>query len=159
DVPAARLPPSLQAARWTRARPALAAHVGVLLTCALILTAKVAITGNTRLSQTFGWVHLPHVLAILAVWMLLCAVFQRAIRFERWTWRIPYIWAATDVAILTVTMLLTDTFASPIAIGYPLMVAAAGLGLRGRLVWFTTGATILGYLGGMTALAVERQLH
>src|SRR5207237_9139540 len=51
DVPAARLPASMQAARWTRARPALAAHVGVLLPCAVILAAKVAVTGDTPLSR------------------------------------------------------------------------------------------------------------
>ena len=86
---------------------------------------------RVHLSRTFGWVHLPHVLAILAVWLLLCTAFQRGLRWERWSGRIPYLWAAADVVILTVTMLMTDTFVSPIAIGYPLMVAAAGLGLRG----------------------------
>jgi serine/threonine-protein kinase len=56
------------------------------------------------------------------------------------------------VAILSVTLLLTDTFNSPLSIGYPLLIAASGLWLRGRIVWFTTALTFLGYLGALAVL-------
>jgi serine/threonine-protein kinase len=153
-VAAVHLPLRLRLVRWCRARPALTAHLGVLLTCALVVTAKVIVTGNDHLSPIFPWVRLHFVLAFLGVWMLLSAAFQRGLR-RQWTANlVPFVWSAVDVLILSATLLLTDTFNSPLAIGYPLLISASGLWLRGRVVWTTAGLTFLGYLGALLVLIV-----
>jgi len=151
-VAAVRLPLGLRLVRWFRARPALTAHLGVLLTCALVVSAKVLITGNDHLSPIFPWVRLHLVLSFLGIWMLLSAAFQQGLLREWSAWLVPFVWSVVDVAILSVTLLLTDTFNSPLSIGYPLLIAASGLWLRGRIVWTTTALTFLGYFGALTVL-------
>ena len=59
-------------------------------------------------------------------------------------------------------MLLTDSLVSPIDVGFPLLIAAAGLWLSVRLVWFTTIFTFVAYgLGtvAMMAHGYQEQLH
>jgi serine/threonine protein kinase len=154
NVTAVRLPLRQSLVRWCRARPAVTAHIGVLLTCALVVSVKVALAGNDHLSPIFPWVRLHIVLSFIGLWMLLSAAFQRGLRREATAWLVPFVWAAVDVAILSVTLLLTDTFNSPLSIGYPLMVAASGLWLRGRIVWFTTVTNMLGYAAALAVLLV-----
>jgi eukaryotic-like serine/threonine-protein kinase len=51
-----------------------------------------------------------------------------------------------DVSLLTVLLILTENWLSPLLVGYPLLIAASGLWLRVRLVWFTTAITTAAYL-------------
>ena len=151
DVLAARLPLTQRLLRWCRARPALAAHLGVLFICAVVVFAKVAVTGIDRFSPIFPWVRLHVVLSIIGVWMLLCAAFQKCLLWQRCAGVVPFVWSGVDVVILSITLLLTNTFVGPLSIGYPLLLAASGLWLRERLVWFNVAAAAVGYL---TVLAV-----
>src|SRR4029453_4245226 len=67
-------------------------------------------------------------------------------------WLVAFVGGGGGVSILSLTFLLTYTFHSPLSIRDPLMIAAPGLGLRGRIVWFTTALAFLGYLGALTVL-------
>jgi serine/threonine-protein kinase len=162
DVPSARVTPGQALSRWVRRNPALASRIAILAVCALVLAANTALGGSFHYSQTYASLNLAHLALIFAAWLGLSWLFQRLIRRNIGLTIIPYIWAACDVAILTTTLLLTDSLVSPIDIGFPLLIAAAGLWLRPALVWFTLACTILGHGGAtviMYAHGYDQQLH
>lgn len=63
--------------------------------------------------------------------------------FPSW---LKYATTAADVLALTMVLLIADGPKSPLLFGYALIVAVAGLRFSLPLVWFTTAATLAGYL-------------
>src|SRR5262249_44570097 len=162
DVPSARLTPGQAISRWVRRNPALASRIAILVICVAILYTKSAITGSDSYGKLVARLRLWHLTLIFGVWLALSWLFQHLIRYPRGLVIVPYIWAAVDVSILTATLLLTDSIVSPIDIGYPLLIAAAGLWLRPRLVWFTLGCTMVAYAGSTLMIwsrGDDEQLH
>jgi serine/threonine-protein kinase len=155
DVPAARLSSHETARRWVRRNPALASRLAILATCVSVLCVTSAISGSFYYSKTLNHIHLGHLSIVFVVWLALSWVFQRFIRRERGIMSVPYVWAIADVAILTTTLVLTDSLLSPIDIGFPLLVAASGLWLRNSLVWFTVACAVIGYALGSAVLLAE----
>src|SRR5262249_35855246 len=148
--------------RWVRRNPALASRIAILITCVVILCGRSAWSGNMDYSKTFANVRLWHLGLVFLAWLASSWLFQRYIRRQRGLVSVPYIWAAVDVFILTATLVLTDSLVSPIDIGYPLLLAASGLWLRERLVWFTLLCTLIGYGTGtliLMELGFREQLH
>jgi hypothetical protein len=65
---------------------------------------------------------------------------------DAWPLAVPFAWGVVDAAALLWLLLIADGAASPLLIGYPLLVVAAGLWFRVRLVWFMTALSVLSYL-------------
>ena len=131
--------------RWARREPALASRLGVFM-----LFYGVESINYYLLDRWGADFHYP-VTAVLAVWVILSFVFQRLMRREVWQVVIPAAWAFVDAAALLSVLLLGDGRASPLMIGYPLLIVAAGLWFRVRLVWLMTALAVASY----SVLAVD----
>jgi serine/threonine-protein kinase len=163
DVPSARLTPGQAISRWVRRNPALASRIAILVICVGILYTKSALRiGSDEYGRLLAKLRLSHLTLIFGGWLGLSWLFQRLLRYARGLAVIPYVWTVADVSILTATLVLTDSLVSPIDIGYPLLIAAAGLWLRPALVWFTLTCTLVAYGGGTLLIwsrGDDEQLH
>ncbi|HLW65768.1 MAG TPA: serine/threonine-protein kinase [Gemmataceae bacterium] len=144
-LPVSRLTLWEDITRLVRRMPAVAARVGILFLVIFVLILRAIQSGNDHFSKTIPWIRLHHIVLALGVWIGLSALFQRMLRTERGNRLVPYLWSFMEVLLLTTLLLVTDSFESPIDIGYPLLIAAAGLWVRERLVWFTTLCAVVGY--------------
>ncbi len=162
DVPAARLTSWQKLTRWARRNPNLAARIAILIACGLILFIRADAVGDHPFSMTFQNIRLYHLWMIFGVWLGLSWFCQRLVRLNRAVTVIPYAWTSIDIMILSSTLLLTDSLVSPIDVGFPLLIGAAGLWLREKLVWFTTIFTSVAYGVGTFAMmehGYHEQLH
>ena len=118
--------------RWFRREPELAFHLAGL-------GAIAAVThGNHLVSrQPDPQVHWT-IMAILTLWALACLMFQSVLRAGRRAGWVRPAWVGTDVLLLTAILRVLDATDSSLVVGYPLLVAASGLGIRTRWVWATT---------------------
>jgi len=134
-------PPSirLRAWRWARREPALASRLGAML---LLYSVE---TANYYLGVVDGRFHWS-ITAVLVVWALLSVFFQQLLREPRYAQAARFGWAATDVLGQTGVLLVADGVASPMVIGYPLVIVASGLWFRVRLVYFVTAACLISYM-------------
>lgn len=126
--------------RWARRAPALASHLAVL---------------GAFLSVEFVNYYLLHVvdatfnysiLAIVSVWIVACCLLQFLLNIPRWTIAARFAWGGIDVILYTLVMRLADGAASPLVVGYPMLIVGAGLWFRVRLVWFVTLLSLASYL-------------
>ena len=146
EVQAAR--PWQRLLRWGRREPALVSRLVVMG-----LFYFVESTNYYVLHRWGGDFHYS-VTAILAAWAALSFIFQRLMRRPQWQTIIPFAWAVVDSAGLLAVLLKADGRASPLMISYPLLIVAAGLWFRVRLVWAMTALAIASYL----VLAVDYYL-
>jgi predicted Ser/Thr protein kinase len=125
--------------RWMRRQPALASRLGVFTLFYLVEAASYALG---------RWGHEFHysVTAILLVWAAASLIFQRLMNRDQWQLAVPFAWGTVDAAALLWLLLIADGATSPLVIGYPLLVVAAGLWFRVRLVWFMTLLSVASYL-------------
>jgi serine/threonine protein kinase len=129
--------------RWSRREPALASHLGALGVATLILQLKYMVSGADRPY------HLM-VMSVFGAWALgavVCCWLMRRLKLPD---VVQYAWAASDAGFLTLLLYVTpaepgQTGAGPLLVGYPLLIVAAGLFFRVRLVTFMTVACLLSY--------------
>ncbi len=129
--------------RWSRREPALASHLGALAVSVLILQLKYMVSGADRRY------HLM-VMSVFGAWALgaiVCCWLMRRLKLPD---VVQYAWAASDAGFLTLSLYLTPAEsgqlgAGPLLVGYPLLIVAAGLFFRVRLVTFMTVACVLSY--------------
>jgi serine/threonine-protein kinase len=140
EVSARRVGLGQRLRRWARREPALASRLAALAICFAIVDVNYQVF--TTVSRSL---HLE-VLAILTLWALASVAFNQGLRRPRWAAVLPFAWSLADVSLLTVLLILTENWLSPLLVGYPLLIAASGLWLRVRLVWFTTAITAAAYL-------------
>jgi hypothetical protein len=102
-----------------------------------------------------GFIQLPKVsdaafhrtvTAIAAAWVLLGVGVHLWLRMRLMPEALKYVATCLDVVLLTLLLMVADGPRSPMAVGYFLIPAMAGLRFRLRLVWFATIAAMLGYL-------------
>jgi eukaryotic-like serine/threonine-protein kinase len=132
--------PWMRLRRWCRREPELAARVGGLL----ILGTLVQI--NYLRGAVHGLKAHLMVTAISILWVLASAIYQFALRRERWTEEIRLAWLGTEVVLITAVLRIRDNPTSSTVIVYALLIAAAGLWSRVRLVWWTTGLAEAAYV-------------
>lgn len=125
--------------RWARREPALASHLAGLAAFFGIEMANYHVAGVVDVAF-----H-RKMIAVLAVWVLASVLLQRLLRRPALANLARFVWAGTDVVLLTVALLIADGVASPMVIGFPLLIAGSGLWFRERLVWFVTAASLLSY--------------
>lgn len=135
--------------RWARRAPALASHLAVL---------------GAFLSVEFVNYYALHVvdakfnnamLAIVLLWIVASCALQYCLKLPRWTIAARFAWGGTDVILYTLVMRLADGAASPLIVGYPMLIVGAGLWFRVRLVWFVTLLSLLSYLALVTEFYLQ----
>jgi serine/threonine-protein kinase len=137
-----RAGPVIAFRRWTRREPGLAARlVAFAIFSAIVIFNYFVIPALEP--------HAPALLALLAAWAAVSWFCQRGLRSSRRGYRWGYVWSAADIVLLTAVQLVAEAGVSPIIIGYPFLIAAAGLWTRRRMVWVTTACAIVGYAGLM----------
>lgn len=135
--------------RWARREPALASRLGALAVCAVIVQANYLLLHNVSLT-----LHVE-IIALLAIWLAASLLCQRLLRNPRWTLGVPFAWTAVEIGLLTAILVLTGSQITPLLVGYPLLIVAAGLWFRVYLVWFATALAALGYLVLLSAFYLE----
>ena len=129
--------------RWSRREPALASRLGALAVATLILQLKYMVSGS----------DLPYhlmVMRVFAAWALAAIVCCWLMRRLKLPDIVQYAWAASDATFLTLLLYVTPAEPGqlgpgPLLVGYPLLIVAAGLFFRVRLVAFMTVACVLSY--------------
>jgi serine/threonine-protein kinase len=82
-------------------------------------------------------------------------MLRRLARRERGWERIRMTWIAIDVTLLTAILRILGAANSSLVIGFTMLIAASGLWHRVRLVWISTGLSMIGY----SLLAVDAYLR
>lgn len=126
--------------RWARREPALASRLVVL---ALFYLVELVNAGREYVPIAFH----RNVEQILAAWAISSIIFQQFLKTERWANAAKFCWGATDMVLFTLVLREADGAASPLVVGYPLLIVGAGLWFRVRLVWFMTALSIISYVG------------
>lgn len=86
------------------------------------------------------------VMSALAGWLIGTVLLQFIwMRADSRAW-LPFVWSIADTAFLTLTLFITDTPLDAPTIGYPCLIAVAGVWLRPNVVWSTGFAAAIGYL-------------
>lgn len=137
DVPGNSLYRRLR--RWTRREPELVSRLGGLALVMALTQFNFMNTPNPSVS-----LH-TMVMTVLAVWALASVMYQVLLRRGWNVEAVRMAWAATDIALVTVLVKILDAVESTLLVGYPLLIAAAGLWSRAWLVWFATGLAELAY--------------
>jgi len=133
-------PPSLKqrVLRWGRRQPALASRLGALSVFYVIemfnySTASVDAEFHGKMS------------AIVAIWALASIVFQQFLDSRRWSIPARLGWGALDSVLFLAVLLVADGAASPLIIGYPLLIVGSGLWFRVRCVAFMSVLSLISY--------------
>jgi len=138
--PLAARPPELgtRTWRWARRQPALAlrlAALGVFYLVGLVNWATGGIDVKFHLRMS----------AIVSVWALASILFQQLLDNRRWSVPARFGWGTLDSILLLAVLLVADGAASPLVVGYPLLIVGSGLWYRVRFVWFMTILSLLSY--------------
>jgi serine/threonine-protein kinase len=137
-------PPSLlpRVLRFARREPALATRVGALSLFWGVLAVMFTWFDLKLENQAeFFW----RVTLIVAIWLAASLVFQRMLARRRWETAARFLWGITDTVLLLAVLWCGDGVASPMVIGLPLLIVAAGLWSQVRLVVFVTVTCLLAY--------------
>jgi hypothetical protein len=89
-------------------------------------------------------------MGIFAIWAIIAWGLQYAMRRERLADPARYAMAATDTLAYTTLLALSEQWGwetEMLVVGYPLLIVAAGLWFRMRLVWFMTTICVASFLG------------
>ncbi len=124
--------------RWARREPALVSRLCALLLTVIVVQAKYSYDG-------YDWSFHRDVMVLLGLWGLTAFMFQWMLNQEHLADFTRYAWCATDAILLTVMLSIVDPPVGPLLIGYPMIIAAAGMFFRVRLVVFTTIVTIAAF--------------
>ena len=133
-------PPSLaqRCWSWMRRQPALASRLGAL--------------GVFYIVETVNYFAVHHdasfhrsVSLIVALWIIASIACQQLLASRRWSFPARYAWGTLDSLALLTVLLVGNGAASPLVVGYPLVIVASGLWFRVRFVWFVTVLSLLSY--------------
>ena len=133
-------PPRLgqRLASWTRRQPALAsrlAALGVFYVIELI----------NFWSGGVDWKFHREISFCMAAWAVLSVVCQQFLDSRRWSIPARFVWGTLDSLVLLAILLVANGAASPLVVGYPLLIVASGLWFRVRFVWFITFLSLCSY--------------
>src|SRR5262249_41331406 len=128
--------------RWASAHPALAATFSAL---AIFYTNHLLLL-LLRAPGEGGFFH-RFVTGLMVLWAAGAGAFQWLAVRPRWRSVAVYGWAALDVVLYTALLWVKDEPASPLLVGYLLLIAVAALRFRVALVWFVTELCLGAYLG------------
>lgn len=93
---------------------------------------------------------------IAAAWAVLVMAMHHALTNRFWPGWLKFVSSGLDVLLVTLLLIAGGGPRSPLSVLYFMVVAAAALRLSLRLVWGTTAAALLGYLGAVL-FAIQRK--
>jgi len=139
-------PPHLEQefVRWVRREPALASRLGALGVFYVVEWINYAREMGKPTFEAFRQFHWK-VSVLMAVWAVTAIVFQQCIKSPRWSIPARFVWGTLDSALLLAVLLVADGAASPLVVGYPLLIVGSGLWFRVRFVWFMTALSLVSY--------------
>ncbi len=124
---------------WTRRQPALASR---LIGLGLFWLVEWVNYGLGIVKTDF---HLA-VSIVIAVWMAASIACQQFLERRPWSLPARFAWGTLDSLLLLVVLLfIADGAASPLIVGYPLVIVASGLWFRVRYVWFMSALSLISY--------------
>ncbi len=131
--------------RWARRQPALASRCLALSAfygtfCGVEAVRYLA----DRAYRPDGAFHAEMAL-LLALWMSVSVVCQRLHDSRRWSIPGRFVWGTLDSVLLLAVLLIADGVASPLVIGYVLLIVGSGLWFRVRFVSFMTVMSLVSY--------------
>lgn len=124
--------------RWWRRQPMLVSHL-------VVIGAFMIAHQTLHWSLSGALAYLVQMTMLFLAWVLACVGFQIMLENPRRAVVGRFAWAACDAALLTMALYLTGPPLDGLVIGYPLLVVAAGLFFRVRLVAFMLAACLVGY--------------
>jgi len=125
--------------RWARREPALVSRLGALLLTLVVAQARFMYNDYAY------WPYHRDILILLGFWGLTAFMFQWMLNQEHLADFTRYAWTAADTILLTVMLCYVEAPLGPLFIGYPMIIAAAAMFFRVRLVLFATAVTIAGF--------------
>lgn len=126
--------------RWTRRQPALASRLGAFSVFYAIEMVNFRWrTGDV--DEAFHW----KVSVLLAAWALASVACQQFVDNIRWSIYVRFAWGALDSLMLLAVLFAADGAASPLVVGYPLLIVCSGLWFRVRFVSYMTALSLLSY--------------
>ena len=149
--------------RWNRREPELVARLGGLGLMALFTQFNFHLSSapDSRLHWT--------ILSVLGLWALSSLIFQMLFRAGFRADRVRMLWSAADITCMTIVAKLLESVGpglkagedvvhveTTLLVGYPLLIAAAGLWWRVHLVWITTVMALLAFAGLFVDAALWR---
>ncbi len=135
-------PPSLgqRLAAWTRRQPALASRLAALGVFYAVELVNYYVVGSEHDKRFHEWISFW-----MALWAVLSVVCQQFLDSRRWSIPARFVWGTLDSLLLLAVLLAANGAASPLVVGYPLLIAASGLWFRVRFVWYITALSLLSY--------------
>jgi serine/threonine protein kinase len=124
--------------RWARRQPALASRLGGL---GIFYGVEVFNYSMGIVDRSF---HLK-ISVLLAIWAAASIGFQQLLDSKRWSVPARFVWGMLDSLVFLAVLLVADGVASPLVVGYPLLIVASALWFRVRFVWFMTLLSLLSY--------------
>lgn len=126
---------------WSRREPALALRLAALAGFYVVELVNYAINRNSLEFRSF---HLK-ISAVMTVWAVVSVVLQQGLKSPRWSMYACFLWGTLDALLLTGVLLIADGVASPLVVGYFLLIAGSGLWFRVRFVWYMTLLLLVSY--------------
>jgi serine/threonine-protein kinase len=134
---------------WARREPGLACRLLILGFCAAIVQVNDRFNPATK-RDVLLWIKV-----IFAGWALISVACQSLLRRNRFPTAAVAAWVATDVSLLTAVLVLDESYETPLALCYGVVVVMSGVWLRVGLVRFATAAAMVGYAAVVAALAAR----
>ncbi len=128
--------------RWTRRQPALALRLGALAVFYVVETVNY-LGGAEDVKGDWGY-HW-RISTLLGIWAVGSIVCQQFLGSRRWSIPARFVWGSLDSLLLLAVLLVSDGAASPLIVGYPLLIVGSGLWFRVRFVSLMTGLSLLSY--------------
>jgi len=123
---------------WTRRQPALASRLGAFTLFYVVETVNYLCS---QVKWDFHW----KVSTLVALWAVASIICQRIIDARRWDISTRFVWGVLDTICLLGVLLVGSGAASPLLVGYPLLIVGSGLWFRVRFVSFMTVLSLLSY--------------
>jgi hypothetical protein len=136
-------PPSVarRALRWARREPALASRLIALGVFFAVEWGNFFRELDNPQFRQFHW----NVSILVVIWAVTAVLFQQGMKRPRWSFPARFVWGTLDSLLLLAVLLKADGVASPLLVGYPLLIVASGLWFRVRFVWFITALSLVSY--------------
>lgn len=127
---------------WTRRQPALALRLGTLAVFYLVETINYfCFARATGVDSDYHW----KISTLIGVWAVASIVCQQFLDSRRWSIPARFVWGSLDSILLLAVLLVSDGAASPLIVGYPLLIVGSGLWFRVRFVSLMTVLSLLSY--------------
>jgi len=123
---------------WARREPALASRLAAF---GIFYLVEWCHYGLSVVDEVFH----RDVSILVLIWTVSSVLLQQALRSPRWSLSARFVWGTLDSMMLLALLLLANGVASPLVMGYPLLIVGSGLWFRVRFVWYITALSLASY--------------